>query len=212
MIRSPFFVIEDAVSPAKCEVIIDQLGLAAPSLDEKGDPIKHERLITDAELASYLQGALQPHVAEIEERYQGEIHGFETALFQQYFENAKKPCEPHGCDNARYLRKKWVKVKDTDLVGYLWLKDFNSGVPLDPRYEVYGGKLEFPAYDFSLVPQRGTIVIFPGGPHFITAISPVLVGSLEQVKFSIKLHTSSGIWLYQPENFPGTWQDWFTGI
>lgn len=210
MIRSPFFVIEDAVSPAKCDIIIKELGLKVPSLGEDGKPLKHERLVKDAELITYIQDAIQSRLGEMEQRYNGAIKNFETPLFQQYFENAERPAEMHGCDNAKFLRKKWVKVKDTDLVGYLWLKDYNNSVPLDPRFETYGGKLEFPAYDFSLVPQRGTLVFFPGGPHFITAASPVLVGSLEVVKVSLKLHTPDGApWLYQPQNFGGTYQDWF---
>jgi hypothetical protein len=132
-------------------------------------------------------------------------------VFSQYFENPKDPCELHGCENAKFLRKKWVKTKDVDLVGYLWLKDYGGGVPLDPRIEVYGGKLEFPAYNFSLVPQRGTLILFPAGPHFITAISPILVGSLEQVKITVKLKTDDGgLWLYDPKNFPGTYQEWFS--
>lgn len=104
-----------------------------------------------------------------------------------------------------------MKVKDVDLVGYVWLKDFNGGIPLDPRFEVYGGKLEFPAYDFSLMPQRGTLVLYPAGPHFITAVSPILVGSLEQVKVTVKLKARDGaVFIYQPSNFPGTFQEWFS--
>ncbi len=210
MIRSPFFVIEDAVSPAKCELIVQQLGLKVPSVGEDGKPLKHERLVKDAEMVAYIQEAIQSSLSEMQERYGASIKNFETPLFQQYFENPERPAEIHGCENSKFLRKKWVKVKDVDLVGYLWLKDFNSGVPLDPRYETYGGKLEFPAYDFSLVPQRGTMVFFPAGPHFITATSPVLVGSLELIKVGIKLHTDSGEpWLYQPTNFPGSYQEWF---
>ena len=211
MIRSPFFVIEDAVSPAKCEAITAELGIKVPSVDEKGKPLKNERIVASADLIEYLHEALQPSVSEMEERYGASIRGLERPLFQQYFENPADPCEVHGCENARYVRKKWVKVKDIDLVGYLWLKDFNSRVPLDPRFEVYGGKLEFPAYDFSLVPARGTMVWFPAGPHFITAVSPVLVGSLEVIKLTLKLHTTDETpWLYQPARFPGTYQQWFS--
>lgn len=211
MIRSPFFVIEDAVSPAKCDVIIRQLGLKVPSLDESGKPLKHERLVKDAELVEFIQSSIQGNLSALEERYDAGIKNFETPLFRQYFENPGSPAEMHGCENARYTRKKWVKVKDVDLVGYLWLKDYNNSVPLDPRFETYGGKLEFPAYDFSLVPARGTMVVFPAGPHFITAISPILVGTLELIKVSMKLHTADGSpWLYQPTNFPGNYQEWFT--
>jgi hypothetical protein len=213
MIKSPFFIVEDAISPARCETLIAELGIKVPSFDEKNKnrPLRHDRIMRDAATNAPIVQLLQPHVSEIEDRYAGIVAGMESPLFQQYFENPNDPCEPHGCENAKFIRKKWVKSRDVDLVGFLWLKDYNGGVPLDTRFEVYGGKLEFAAYDFSLVPQRGTLVLFPAGPHFITAISPILVGSYEHVKVAIKLTTmEGGPWLYQPANFPGRYQDWFT--
>ena len=211
MVKSPFFVHEDALSPAKCEQLIDELGLRVPSLNESGKPLKHERIMKDVKFIELVQSILGPLQPLIEERYDALVKGMETPLFQQYFENPSDPCEHHGCESSKFMRKKWVKAKDVDLVGFIWLKDYNGGVPLDPRFEVYGGKLEFPAYNFSLVPQRGTLVLYPAGPHFITAISPVLVGELEQLKITLKLQTTGGDhWLYQPANFPGTYQEWFT--
>lgn len=208
--HSPFHVIEDFISPAKCELIITELGITEPSIAEDGQPIKHERFIKDSELHRLIYEAVLENGHAIQDRYHGTIKGMETPVFRQYFENPKTPCEPHGCESSKFMRKKWVKTKDVDLVGYIWLKDYGNGVPLDPRVEVYGGKLEFPAYNFSLVPQRGTMVMFPAGPHFITAVSPVLVGSLEMIKFSLKIVTKEdGLWLYQPSEFPGTYQEWF---
>jgi len=208
--HSPFHVVENFISPANCEKLIAEFGISVPSIAEDGQPIKNERLVKAPDALGLIREAILDHGQAIQDRYNGTIKGMETPHFQQYFENPKKPCEPHGCESSKYQRKKWVKVKDIDLVGYLWLKDYGSGVPLDPRIEVYGGKLEFPSYNFSLVPQRGTMVMFPAGPHFITAVSPVLVGSLEMIKFSIKLtQGEDGIWLYQPDNFPGTYQEWF---
>lgn len=212
-INSPFFVIEEFFSPSLCEQVIQELGISEPSHDIDGKPIKHERIITPEQHQQFLdavQHQLLLHGADIQTRYRGIIKGMDKPVFQQYFENPKNPCELHGCENSKYVRKKWLKVKDVDLVCYVWLKDFGAGVPLDPRFETYGGKLEFPGYNFSLVPQRGTCVIFPAGPHFITAISPVLVGSLEQVKFSLKLtDASGGLWLYDPKNFQGDYTVWF---
>jgi hypothetical protein len=208
---SPFLVLEDFISPAKCEQLIAELGIKVPSLNEAGDPLKHERILKDSEHALMLKQRMQEVVPRIEDRYNAGVVGMEPPVFRQYFEDPKNPCELHGCENAAYKRKAWVKVKDVDLVGYLWLKDYGGGVPLDPRFEVYGGKLEFPAYNFSLVPQRGTLVLFPAGPHFITAVSPVLVGSLEQIKITVKLKPEEGeYWVYQPSNFPGTYQEWFS--
>lgn len=194
-----------------CERIITELGISVPSLHEDGHPLKHERLIKDPALLNLIQSELLEHTADIQERYAAIVKGMDVPLFQQYFEDPKRPCELHRCENSELKRKKWVKVRDVDLVAYIWLKDYGSGVPLDPRHEVYGGKLEFPAYNFSLVPQRGTMAIFPAGPHFITAISPVLVGTLEQIKFSIKLvNDDDNMWFYQPANFPtSSYLDWF---
>ena len=208
-IKSPFHIIEDFISPSACEKIIEQYGLIVPSCDENDAPLKYEKKILDAELSDILNGGIFDNKNKIESRYSSNIEKIASASFLQYFENPEKPCELHGCESAKYLRKKWVKVKDIDLVGYLWLKDFNSSVPLDPRYETYGGKLEFPAYDFSLVPQRGTLVLFPAGPHFITAISPILIGSLEQIKITLKFNQEE-FWAYDPSKFPGSYSQWFS--
>lgn len=208
MTRSPFFVIEDAISPSRCEQLISELGISVPNLDDSGKPIKHEKLLSKELQVEIFQKTFFDNKNEIEERFSAVGTPAETPVFQQFFENPNDPCSLHSCENSKFLRKKWVKVKDVDLVGYIWLKDFNSGVPLDPRFEVYGGKLEFPAYDFSLVPQRGTCVFFPAGPHFITAISPVLIGSLEIIKLTIKLKSNDLHWVYNPSNFPGTYQEW----
>ena len=210
-VHSPFLVIENFISPSICEKLISELGIIDPTVDIGGKVLKNERILKDIEYVQLFKGRIQGLVPSIEQRYSAKVVGMENPVFSQYFEDAKNPAEPHGCENAKYLRKKWVKTKDVDLVGFIWLKDFNNGVPLDPRFEVYGGKLEFAGYNFSLVPQRGTLVIFPAGPHFITAISPVLVGSLEQVKFSMKT-SDDGLYLYQPQNFPGTYQEWFSEL
>jgi len=209
--HSPFHVVEDFLSPAFCEHVIKEYGIAVPSLDDKEKPIKNERF-TDIEILATVQDGLYEHLADIQGRYKGlaKEMGDKTPIFRQYFENPKDAAEPHGCEAFTYFRKKWIQSKDVHLVGFIWLKDYGNGVPLDPRFEVYGGKLEFPGYDFSLIPQRGTLVLFPADPHFITAISPILVGSLELLKISIKLENADGThWLYQPANFPGTYHDWF---
>lgn len=208
--HSPFHVVENFISPANCEKVIAEYGISVPSLAEDGRPLKNERLIKDPGLSRLIQEAILDAGQDIQDRYNGVIKGMEVPHFQQYFENPKYPSEPHGCENSVLKRKVWQKVKDIDLVGYIWLKDYGNGVPLDPRIEVYGGKLEFPLYNFSLVPQRGTMVLFPAGPHFITAVSPILVGSLEVIKFTIKLLSKEeGLWLYQPDNFPGKYTEWF---
>lgn len=212
-IRSPFFVIQDFISPKKCDEILSKLEIRQPDIDKEGFPIKMER--HDDELESVLFSRFKEFIPQIEERYDAKYKATEKLLFQYYPENSSKPAENPGCENSKYVRRKWVKVKNVDLTGILWLKDFNSKVPLDVRTEVYGGKLEFPLYNFSLVPQRGSLVLFPAGPHFISAISPVLVSQLYQVKFNVNLIEKDGsMWFYQPASFPfdeskGPLMSWF---
>lgn len=215
MIHSPFHIIPEFFSPMVCDQIIQELGVAAPTYEiDEETPIPNERLLSGTRFHNFVKSGLENRAADIEKQYKGIVHGMNEPRFLQFFENPKKPCVPHGCENSKFLRKKWVKIKDVDLVGYIFLKDFNGNVPLDPSFEVYGGKLEFPAYDFSLTPVRGTCVIFPAGPHFITAVSHVFAGTNEYIKFGLKLiqdiETDEVLdWYYQPANFPGTYQEWF---
>lgn len=213
-IRSPFLIYPEFISPKICQDIVEKIGTSAPNRDHDGNPIKMERHYLEGE--DYIYSKLKEKIPEIESRYDGTFKHAEKMTFQFYPENQKAPAEAPGCENSRFLRKKWVKTKDIDLVGFIWLKDYNDTAPLDPRTEVYGGKLEFPAYNFSLTPQAGTLVIFPAGPHFITAISPILIGSLYQVKINICISPDDGsaMWMYDPKRYPcgksGFINSWFS--
>jgi hypothetical protein len=210
IIKSPFLIVEEFISPKLCEQIIDNIRVEQCDLDKDGDPVPMER--QHEELQIVIFNKFKEYIPKIEEKYDAKYKGTNSITFQYFPELAKKPAQQPGCENSKYLRKKWVKIKDVDLTSVLWLKNYQDRTPLDPRTEVYGGKIEFPAYNFSLVPQRGTLVIFPAGPHFITTISPILVSDLYQVKINISIENKNGgIWLYQPANFPGSWQQWFEG-
>lgn len=210
-IKSPFFVLSEFLSPMLCEKIVQDIEPVEPDRDIDGNPLKMLKMHDEYE--NMIWERLQPHVPVLENHYNCKYKGTEQMMFNIYPEYAKKPAEQPHSVNSKFLRKKWVKVHDVDLTGVLWLKDYHDGVPLDPRYEVYGGKLEFPAYNFSLVPQRGTLVIFPAGPHFIHAISPVLVSNLIQVNINISIRDNNdGMYIYQPADFPGTWTQWFEGM
>lgn len=205
--KSPFFIQQDFLSPLTCDAILKDIEIKSPDVDKNGDPTKTERhcLLWEQDIIERFRDL----VPEIESRYDAKYRGLEKPLFQYYPENTKAPAEKPGCANSEYARKKWVKVRDIDLVGYVWLKDYNDKVPHDPRTEVFGGKLEFPAYNFSLVPQRGTLVIMPAGPHFVTAMSPILLGDAYQIKLNISIkNRDGGMWFYQPGNFAGKWTDW----
>lgn len=205
--NSPFIIKQNFLSPFLCERIIEDIEVKSPNLDVNGDPIKLERHFLKWE--QDISERFHELIPDIEQRYDSNYVGLDQPVFQYYPENAKALAENPGCENAKYIRKKWIQYKDVDLVGFIWLKDYNDNIPLDKRHEIMGGKIEFPVHNFSLVPQRGTLVLFPAGPHFITVISPMLVGDLYQIKLNVSMkNKKDGQWLYQPEHHPGTWQDW----
>ena len=201
MAKTPFYVVQDFVSPKKCEEILSKVEFASFDVDRDGNEMKMERHHDEVE--SFLFDRLKEHVPAIERTYDVKYRGTEKMRFQQYPESKdSKPAEPHGCENSKFIKRKWVKYRDVDLVGVMWLKDFNDRVPLDPRHEVYGGRLEFPLYNFNFAPKRGTLVVYPAGPHFVTATSPILVGSLSQVKIGICVSDKEGLpWFYDGSAF-----------
>lgn len=199
-IKSPFYIIPEFISPKKCDEFLTRLNVTEPNRDIDGRPIALERHHDELELEIY------PRVKEIlpaiEEHYSCIHKGTERMNFQMLPENSTNVAIAAGCMNSKYLRKKWVKVADVDLTCLLWLKDHNETVPLDPRTETYGGRLEFPLYNFSFVPKRGTLIVYPAGPHFISVTSPVLVSDLYQVRFNLNIRNKDeSMWLYQPSSY-----------
>lgn len=201
--KSPFIVFQDFISPLLCEQLVDSIRVSEPVYNHEGYPEKMERFHAESEQLVFEK--FKPLIPQVEQHYELKYRGTENLLFQ-YFPVSAELAEKPGCANSQFLRKRWVKVRDRDLTGILWLRDYNDKTPIDLRTDVYGGKLEFPQYGFSLQPQRGTLVLYPAYPNFITAVSQVLVGELYCIRFNL---CAEGIWLYQPENFPGQWSDWF---
>lgn len=203
--KSPFYIIRDFLSPKWCEQIVDSLEFYTPDFDNDGNPIKMYRYNDDAELSIY--NSLQPHIPSLVEYYGTEKYkGTETVQFE-YFAEGIKP-EPL-CENSNYVRKKWVRTKDRDLSAILFLSDYNNHPPFDSDYECYGGKLEFPQHGFGFNPERGTLIVYPSGPHFINATAMVEAGELIQAR----LHIATNLpYMYNPAGFPGTYKNWFANI
>lgn len=201
--NSPFYIVQDFLSNKQCEELLEYYKINTPNIDQYGEPIKLEKIMTPSRGQLTIIEKLKTHIPSIEKRYNGIYEGTEQLVVSHYPENQNsKMAEAPGCENSKYLKRKWLKFKDIDLTGILWLNEYNSEVPIDTRFEVYGGKLEFPQYNFSFVPQRGTLILFPAYPQFITCVSPILIGDLYQIKINIKLSKDGGLWLYDPKHFP----------
>jgi hypothetical protein len=199
---SPFYIVSDFLSAKLCEDLIDKFQVKTPNTDQDGKPIKLERIINSTDGQDIILNKLYQHIGMIEEKYNCSYKGTEQLVMTHFPENDKNHAQAPGCENARFFRKKWIKCKDVDLTGYIWLKEFNDKPPLDPSFEVYGGKIEFPGYNFSLAPQRGTLVLYPAGPHFANSISPVVIGDMYQIKINMSISNKNGeMWVYDPSEF-----------
>lgn len=201
--KSPFYVIENFLSPKQCEIIVDGLGFYSPDVDADDEPIKMSRHHDQFE--QFVYEKFKPFIPDLEKYYNFEHRGTETIMFEFFAEGTKSNSI---CENSNWIRKKWVKTKDRDFSIVLFLSDYQNKIPFDSDYEVYGGKLEFPQHNFGFNPQRGTLIVFPSGPHFINAYSEIIAGDL----FLAKFHLAASVpYLYDPSKFPGNYEIWFSG-
>lgn len=205
--KSPFLVFQHLVEPELCDSIAQEVRVE-PLKNDDGVLQATERYHPQAELKIFEK--FQPLIPVLQEYYDGfNYRGTEHLLFQQFpVTNGNVAEEPH-CENAVFKRKRWLRVKDRDLTGILWLKDYQETPPFDIKTQVLGGKLEFPVYNFGFQAQKGTLVIYPACERFITLTSAVLVGELQCVRFHI---CGEGLWIYNPEKYPGDFRTWFNDI
>lgn len=203
--KSPFYVVENFLSPKQADYIVDALNIVEPDTDKNNHPIKSTRFNHHCE--SVVFNMLEELKPQVEQYYDFEWKGTEVMSFEFVPEESVNGYEP-GCGNAIYTGGKWLRNKNRDFTGVIFLSDYNdaSADEFDPNYEVFGGKLQFPQYGFSFQPQRGTMIIFPAGPNFINALSQVQAGDLYMVRFHI---CAEKLWPYNPKNFPGTYKTWF---
>jgi len=202
--KSPFLVFQDLIDAETCAKIADAVRVV-PLKNDDGTLQSSERFHEKAEQQIFK--AFQPLIPKLEEHYIGfKYRGTEHLVFQQFpITNGIQAEEPH-CENAVFKRKKWVRVKDRDLTGILWLKDYQEAPPFDLRTQVLGGKLEFPTFGFGFQPQCGTLVVYPANERFISLTNGILVGELQCVRFHI---CGEGIWIYQPADYKGNFSTWF---
>lgn len=201
MDKSPFYIVEEFVSPLKCEDMIDLCDFNVPDTDIEGHPIKTRKTCEQAEMLIYER--LQVILDDVQSHYGIKYRGTERMNFEWYPTGAH---EPAHAENSEFVRGKWLRTRGADLTGILFLSDYQDDVPFESDYEVYGGKLEFPQHLFGFNPTRGTLVIFPSAPHFINATAPIHYGDLYQVRFNIVAQTP--FW-YNPSDFPGNYTTWF---
>lgn len=204
--KTPFLVYQHFLTPEECSRVANAVRVE-PDKDEEGKLLPMSRSHSSSE--DLIFEKFKALVPMLEEHYELKYKATETIQFQQFPVSNNKLAEQPHCDNAVYKRKKWIRVAGRDLSCVLWLKDYQDQPPFDLDKHVYGGKLEFPVYNFSFQPQAGTLVVFPSCERFIQATTSILVGELQLAKFYVH---SKETWLYNPANFPGDFRTWFSDV
>lgn len=203
--KSPFFIKQEFLSPLLCEEIVDYLDFYYPDFDPDGIPIKTMKGHEKCEEIVFHR--FQPLIPKIEKWYNVEYRGTEPMMFE-WFSQACEGEKPH-CENSNYINKKWVKVRDRDLTCVVFLSDYQEKTPFDSDFEVRGGKLEFIQHQFGFNPQRGTLIVFPSGPHFINNTALIEAGDLYQIRFHV---ATTKPYKHNPVLFPGDYTNWFLDI
>lgn len=205
--KSPFYVVEEFLSPLLCEEIIDICDFTIPDVDISNKPLK--TIKTSEQAQSIIYERLMVLLPDIQSYYDFLYKGTEPMTFEWLPEGSKGSNNNIGAENSVFVRGKWLRTKQRDITGILFLCDYQESVSFDDEYEVYGGKLEFPQHAFSFNPQRGTLVLFPSDPHFINVTSDVFVGNLFQSRIQI---AADAPYFYDPEKYPGNYTQWFAGV
>lgn len=208
MIKSPFIIIEDFISPLACEEIIDNLQNQLPDVDENNVPqpgMKFNRL-SESRLHTAIEEFL---IEDLEEYYDFEYKGMLPFEFEWYPQGCKN--NKQRCENSVYLKNinKWHRINNKDFCGIIFLNDYRDKKPFDSDFEVMGGKLQFLNHNFSINPKRGTLIFFPGNEHFINCTADVQVGDLNQIRFFVSANKP---WIYDKTKFPGDYKSWFANL
>lgn len=200
-LKSPFYIVEEFLSPYLCEQVVDLLNYTIPDVDIDDNPVKSARGNQKAQDLVY--DRLKTLVPVLMEHYGTTYHGTEKMLFEWF------PCgssESPKCDNSEYISGKWTKTVNRDISICIFLSDYNDSIPFDNEFECYGGKLEFPQHQFGFNPQRGTLIAFPSVPHFTNNITTIEHGDLYMCRSWIATKPQL---IYNPNDYKGDYTTWF---
>lgn len=204
--KSPFFVIQEFISPLFCEEIVNDLCLKSPKTTHDGT------LVASHHNSSYgdkiITEKIRPIISDIELHYNTKIKSMTKPAFEWYPTNCKQG-EPISENSKRIGTNNWMRIAERDLSCILFLSDYNEKPGFEEHFECYGGKLNFPSWRFGFNPQRGTLIIYPSVPQFINVTSTVFAGNLIQSRFHF---LSQMPLIFNHADFPGDFRTWFETI
>ena len=200
--KSPFFVVEEFVSPLQCEDIVERLNNILPQRDVKNKVLCTQKINKLTEMR--IMPSLQELMPSLEKHFEFDYLGTTSFKFNWY---------PTGyndqtiiCDNSVKISSGWKRTNEYDFSGLIFLNDFRAEAPFDDYYEVKGGKHEYITHQFGFNPQRGTLIIHPSAPNFTYSITPIEVGNLNVIRFNLKAVEEYN---YDMNKFKGNYKTWF---
>jgi hypothetical protein len=208
--KSPFLIVKDLISPLQCEDTVTRLKHTFPNKDQSGNPTVTLKGNTLSEIR--VVNVFKDIIPSIEEHYKFSYKTLTPFIFEWYptgFLGQKAFCEGSTLINKKGQNKRWQKTKDYDFTVVVFLNDYNNDHDFDERFEVRGGKLEFPTHGFGFNPERGTAIIYPCCPNFVNAVSAIDLGNLNLIRFQI---VATKEYIYNMADFPGGYAEWFSQI
>jgi len=196
MNKSPFVVNQRVLSGKICEELV------SASMENYGEMFSEP--VHNKTIDSLLASKITPN---IERHFGVKIMKVDVTIESR----GQQSSSPHICDSAVYSNGMWYRNKDIDFVTVIFLKDHLESVdePIDDTFEVYGGKLEFPTFNFGFLPERGTAVTFPAVPNFLNTIANVKIGQLDMLRI---FYRSDTMFVYEPTQYAGNPDIWFADL
>ena len=205
MIKSPFIIFKEFLSPLECEEILNSIKIYEPNSDIDGVPLK--TILRLPVVQSRLWNRFSNYFETIEDYYGIEVDQMTAIDVEWYPEDCVQ--EAQRCENSVFMHNHWAIVNDYDLTVIIFLKDFNKSANFDDEFECYGGELEMINHAFTVNPQRGNAIIFPSNQYFINRTVTPEYGDMFQLRFHI---SAVDRMQYSPENYRGNYSIWFKGL
>lgn len=202
MIKSPFYLVNNFLSPKLCEQLLNYIDCSFPDTNRDGKPIKTIRNHKKSE--DIILDRFEIIQQQVGDYYQVDCESVSEVNFEIYAPGCQEIRTV--CDNSSFVNGKWQRIVDFDLTCVVFLSEYNETPHFDDDFEVYGGKYEFPTHNFGFNSSRGMLLVYPSGPAFINTISPVYLGNNIIAKFFVKTEC---IFKYDSKLFPGDYKKWF---
>ena len=200
--KTPFYVVDEFISPLQCEDIVERLDNRFPQTDTEGNILSVPKVnkLTEMRIMPAFKALIPTLESYFEFTYLGTTKFILTWYPSGYNDTSSI------CDNSVRTRDGWKRINEYDFSCLIFLNDFRDSVPFDEYYEVKGGKHEYVTHGFGFNPVRGTMVFHPSSPNFEYSIAPILAGNLNVIRFNVKADVE---YKYDMDKFKGDFNSWF---